>query len=132
MTIGEELKKAREAKKLSLRQLSIKANVSDSYLSAIERGIKSPTLEFLSKINKSLDYSLLAAIMAYYDKEQDKLIDKLIKSSMDQFGIKEINKYKKEELKDSLKTLLNEELISLKTGLPKGAGLIDGNNINEY
>lgn len=132
MTIGEELKKAREAKKLSLRQLSIKANVSDSYLSAIERGIKSPTLEFLSKINKALDYSLLAAIMAYYDKEQDKLIDKLIKSSMDQFGIKEINKYKEEELKDSLKTLLNEELISLKTGLPKGAGLIDGNNINEY
>ena len=132
MTIGEELKKAREAKKLSLRQLSIKANVSDSYLSAIERGIKSPTLEFLSKINKALDYSLLAAIMAYYDKEQDKLIDKLIKSSMDQFGIKEINKYKEEELKDSLKTLLNEELISLKTGLPKSAGLIDGNNINEY
>lgn len=57
--IGERIKKLRKEKGYSLTLLAEEARVSKSYLSYLERNIKSnPSLQFLSKIATTLDSSI--------------------------------------------------------------------------
>lgn len=53
--IGERIKKSRNDKGLSLRELATKVELSASFLSQIEQGKASPSIENLKKIANSLD-----------------------------------------------------------------------------
>jgi transcriptional regulator with XRE-family HTH domain len=56
-TIGDYIKQQREQAKISLRQLSQAAGVSNPYLSQIERGLRKPSAEILQQIAKGLRIS---------------------------------------------------------------------------
>src|ERR1700685_2630452 len=56
-SIGEYIKEQREQAKISLRQLSAAAGVSNPYLSQIERGLRRPSAEMLQQIAKRLRIS---------------------------------------------------------------------------
>lgn len=55
--LGAFIRKQREQAKLSLRNLSKIAGVSNPYLSQIERGLRNPSAEILQAIAKALDLS---------------------------------------------------------------------------
>ncbi|OLF04491.1 transcriptional regulator [Actinophytocola xinjiangensis] len=55
--IGEYIKQQRASAKISLRQLSKLAGVSNPYLSQIERGLRRPSAEILQQIAKGLRIS---------------------------------------------------------------------------
>ncbi len=55
MTLGERIKKMRIEKKLSLRDLAAMVDLSASFLSQIEQGKASPSIENLKKIANSLE-----------------------------------------------------------------------------
>jgi len=55
--IGEYIKLQRNNAKISLRQLSKLAGVSNPYLSQIERGLRKPSAEILQQIAKGLRIS---------------------------------------------------------------------------
>lgn len=55
--IGEYIRQQRENAKISLRQLSKLAGVSNPYLSQIERGSRKPSAEILQQIAKGLRIS---------------------------------------------------------------------------
>lgn len=55
--IGEYIRQQRENAKISLRQLSKLAGVSNPYLSQIERGVRKPSAEILQQIAKGLRIS---------------------------------------------------------------------------
>ena len=55
--IGEYIKQQRNTAKISLRQLSKLAGVSNPYLSQIERGLRKPSAEILQQIAKGLRIS---------------------------------------------------------------------------
>ncbi len=54
---GEYLRDQRRSARLSLRQLSELAGVSNPYLSQIERGLKRPSAEILQQLAKGLEVS---------------------------------------------------------------------------
>ncbi len=56
-SLGEYLREQRTSAKLSLRQLSELAGVSNPYLSQIERGLKRPSAEILQQLAKGLEVS---------------------------------------------------------------------------
>ena len=56
-SIGEYIRDQREQAKISLRQLSQAAGVSNPYLSQIERGLRKPSAEILQQIAKGLRIS---------------------------------------------------------------------------
>jgi len=55
--LGEFIREQRETAKLSLRNLSKLAGVSNPYLSQIERGLRNPSAEILQAIAKALEIS---------------------------------------------------------------------------
>ena len=55
--LGTYLREQRESARLSVRQLSELAGVSNPYLSQIERGVKKPSAEILAQIAKGLRIS---------------------------------------------------------------------------
>jgi transcriptional regulator with XRE-family HTH domain len=55
--LGSFLKEQRQNAKLSLRQLSELAGVSNPYLSQIERGLKKPSAEILQQLARGLEVS---------------------------------------------------------------------------
>ena len=56
-SLGDYLKELGLASKLSLRQLSEQAGVSNPYLSQIERGLRKPSADVLQQIAKALRIS---------------------------------------------------------------------------
>ena len=56
-SLGDYLRDQRTSAKLSLRQLSELAGVSNPYLSQIERGLKRPSAEILQQLAKGLEVS---------------------------------------------------------------------------
>jgi transcriptional regulator with XRE-family HTH domain len=55
--IGDYIRQQRSSAKISLRQLSKLAGVSNPYLSQIERGLRKPSAEILQQIAKGLRIS---------------------------------------------------------------------------
>ena len=55
--LGSFLREQRQNAKLSLRQLSELAGVSNPYLSQIERGLKKPSAEILKELARGLEVS---------------------------------------------------------------------------
>ncbi|MCF8023836.1 MAG: helix-turn-helix domain-containing protein [Clostridiales bacterium] len=58
MNVGERIKAVRKKKGLSQYELAKRADISQSFLSYIERGEKSPTLRTLEKITKAMEIPL--------------------------------------------------------------------------
>src|SRR6202522_4644374 len=56
-SIGDYIREQREQARISLRQLSQQAGVSNPYLSQIERGLRKPSAEILQQIAKGLRIS---------------------------------------------------------------------------
>lgn len=52
---GKRIRQLREAKRLTQKELGIKADMEYQYLGAIERGEKNPSLDFIEKIAVSLE-----------------------------------------------------------------------------
>lgn len=55
--LGDYLREQRQSARLSLRQLSELAGISNPYLSQIERGLKRPSAEILQQLAKGLQVS---------------------------------------------------------------------------
>jgi transcriptional regulator with XRE-family HTH domain len=58
LCIGSNLKKARTAAGLSLRQMQTKSDVSANYLSELERGLRGATVDVLVQLAYHLDTTL--------------------------------------------------------------------------
>jgi transcriptional regulator with XRE-family HTH domain len=54
MSLGEELRKARLAAGFSQEELAFKAEISRNYVSLLELGQKSPTVQVLMRVCKAL------------------------------------------------------------------------------
>ena len=52
--LGEELRRARQAAGLSQEQLAFRANLDRSYISQLENGHKSPTVDVLFRLCEAL------------------------------------------------------------------------------
>lgn len=59
VNFGSKLKRIRENKKISVADLSIKTNISESMLRYYERGEKNPSLANVIDIAKTLDISII-------------------------------------------------------------------------
>lgn len=75
-SIGERIKKSRNDKGLSLRELANKVELSASFLSQIEQGKASPSIENLKKIATSLDVRVSYLIEDEEDKNNTELMKK--------------------------------------------------------
>ena len=69
MTIGERIKKKRNEKGFSLRELAGKVDLSASFLSQIEQGKASPSIENLKKIANYLEVKV-----SYLIEEEDEAL----------------------------------------------------------
>ncbi|MDZ5710902.1 helix-turn-helix domain-containing protein [Jeotgalibacillus haloalkalitolerans] len=99
--IGENIKKHRKEKGLTLSELAEKAGVSKSYLSNIERNLKqNPSIHVLEKISRVLEVNLQSLLKA--KSENNMLISKDRDDFIREFQ-KNISNY--QELKD-YKTVL--------------------------
>ena len=58
MTLGERLRLIRKENKLTLKDLSQRANLSVPYLSGMERGVVNPSVETLQKVAKAYNMSV--------------------------------------------------------------------------
>jgi len=58
LAIAKILKKAREKKGISQEQLAFKADLHRTYISQLERGLKSITVKTLFKITESLEVEI--------------------------------------------------------------------------
>ncbi len=55
--LGEFIRQQRERADLSLRRLAEKADISNPYLSQIERGIRKPSADILKNLSRALEIS---------------------------------------------------------------------------
>ncbi|UOE95599.1 helix-turn-helix domain-containing protein [Alkalihalobacillus sp. LMS39] len=85
--IGEQVKKYRQEKGMSLSELAETAGVAKSYLSSIERNIQSnPSIQFLEKISKVLGVSVETLLHGNKDTGQEDLDTawiEIVKEAMD-------------------------------------------------
>ncbi len=83
MDMGKKIRYYREKYKLKIKDLHEKTDLSISYISEIERGVKNPTLETLSKLSNALGVN----ISEFIGKEQNVIYN--IKLVMGDMTIKE-------------------------------------------
>lgn len=60
--LGQLIRKHREAKDLSQEELSFEAEIHRTYVSQLERGLQSPTIEVLRRICSALDIKTSALL----------------------------------------------------------------------
>jgi len=65
------LKKLRTQKALSQEELAFKANLHRTYISQLERGLKSPTLNTLSNLSDVLGISLAQFVKSIQDEMEE-------------------------------------------------------------
>lgn len=61
---GRELRRVREEKGISQEELGFRAELHRTYVSQLERGLKSPSLRTLLKIGGALSYSAAKLVAA--------------------------------------------------------------------
>lgn len=71
--LGAFIRQQRERANLSLRRLAESAGISNPYLSQIERGIRKPSAEILSRLSRALEVSAnsLYSMAGWLDEEFD-------------------------------------------------------------
>ena len=67
--VGKRIKKVRDQKRMTLRDVARKASVSATLISDIERGKTSPTINSLSKISLALDETIVHFIQDTWTQE---------------------------------------------------------------
>ena len=72
MIVGEVIQKFRENKKLSQEVVSGLADIGRTHLSAIERGMRKPTLETFYRIGEALDIKPSILLSAIEDEMRKK------------------------------------------------------------
>lgn len=90
--LGERIRSIRRRKGYSQEELGFRASCSTSFISDIERGEKSPTIETLHKITDALDVSLEEFFFKFQPKKKSKeaeLIDAII-GKVNNLSIKEL------------------------------------------
>ena len=90
MELGEKIKKLRQDKKLSIRELARRSDMSHSYLSQLESGKKDrPAFEIIQKIAIALDvdYIELLETQKVSAELQNKLNEAIKKSADDTTGL---------------------------------------------
>ena len=93
--LGEKIKTARLAKKMTLKELAEKTQLSISFLSMVERGLTSAAVVSLKKIAEALDMDLSAFFEKTEDEQKNaeaklqKIHDKYIKQIDDMLAEKD-------------------------------------------
>jgi len=70
MAVGEEIKKKRDFLGISQKQLSQKANISQSSIHYIESGQNSPTIETLEKIAIALGITVIDLLVGNSPRDE--------------------------------------------------------------
>lgn len=60
---AQNLRRIRQAKKLSQEELAHRASIDRTYVSSLERGVYSPTIEVVGKIAHALDVEAAELLM---------------------------------------------------------------------
>ena len=94
--IGNNIRKFRTERGLSLEKLAEISSISSNHLGLIERGIKTPGIDTLKKISKSLNVSLID-ILHDFENKNDTIKKILLK----------LNTMNSKEL-ESIYTIINE------------------------
>ncbi|MBV8860132.1 MAG: helix-turn-helix transcriptional regulator [Acidobacteria bacterium] len=68
--LGEIISRRRQGRNLSQEELADRAGIHRTYVSQIERGLKSPTLSILIKVAKALD-TKASIILSELEREVD-------------------------------------------------------------
>jgi transcriptional regulator with XRE-family HTH domain len=71
MTLGAELKKAREEAEMTQEEVSVAARIDRAYLSLLENDHKSPTVDMLFRICKAIGVSA-SKIIARVERSRGK------------------------------------------------------------
>ena len=82
--VAERIRTLRESKKMTQNALANQAGVSPTYINQLERGEKSPTVEYLGHICWGLGITLEDF---FSTKKDDRLIDRLSTLSEKQKGL---------------------------------------------
>jgi transcriptional regulator with XRE-family HTH domain len=69
---GKEIKRRRDARGLSQEELAHRAEVHSSYISQLERGVKSPTLGVICRLAKALEVQPSVIVSAVDDSTRAK------------------------------------------------------------
>lgn len=93
--VGEKLKAVRKAKGFTQEQIAERAEISDSYVSDVERGQRNISLETLEKLIRALDISPeelfhFDGILADNEIQEKKLLVELHKSQLMAREIEEV------------------------------------------
>ncbi|CAG9607802.1 XRE family transcriptional regulator [Pseudoneobacillus rhizosphaerae] len=101
--IGLRIRRLREKKGYSISQLAMRAGISKSYLSQIERNLQvNPSLHLLSKLARTLDATLDDLIGVEHedicnneqlDRDWEVLIKRAIEKGMSKEDFKELSDY---------------------------------------
>ncbi len=67
--IGRLLLELREGRRMSIRDVARKAGCSPSFLSQVEKGLSSPSLESLQRIAKAFDFTILELLSLARERE---------------------------------------------------------------
>jgi len=99
--LGDNIKRIRKLEKTRVNELARKANMSASYISAIERGKKNnPSFETIDKIAKALNVSINELLKPEHNRSE------IINGRMFGFnGYRKLNLEEKEEAKAFLEFL---------------------------
>ena len=124
MTIGERIKKKRNEKGFSLRELAGKVDLSASFLSQIEQGKASPSIENLKKIANYLEVKV-----SYLIEEEDEALGSFHIKKEDRKYVESIDSKNSIALLTSSKIEKNMEPImyEIKPGGESGRGFFNHN-----
>lgn len=124
MTIGERIKKKRNEKGFSLRELAGKVDLSASFLSQIEQGKASPSIENLKKIANYLEVKV-----SYLIEEEDETLGSFHIKKEDRKYVESIDSKTSIALLTSSKIEKNMEPImyEIKPGGESGRGFFNHN-----
>lgn len=124
MTIGERIKKKRNEKNFSLRELASKVDLSASFLSQIEQGKASPSIENLKKIANYLEVKV-----SYLIEEEDESLGSFHIKREDRKFVESIDSKTSIALLTSSKIEKNMEPImyEIKPGGESGRGFFNHN-----
>lgn len=69
--IGKKIKTLRLANRMTLKQLALKANCTDAYLSQLERGLANPSIMILKNIASALGLKIVDFFLEPVEEEND-------------------------------------------------------------
>lgn len=86
MTIGERIRYIRESKGITQNTLAESVHVTSSYISRIEHGSSTPTLELIQSIAKALDSPVQDILCDLFSYPAEVTVSEKIKIIVEQFS----------------------------------------------